>query len=556
MNSRLQSIWMYLCYAIAFAGLGFNIYSRIPKITNYPLPISWSESGRIFNAYQIYAPLISGEHLSWPWLDPAKSILDGLVLLIPSAQIWMYRFWVNFLFLFCAAVVSFAVVKKAISFSPLYKEKAKRGITWLLVLLGTLFLLQGPVYYHVLLGIVAVLWLYDVKKPFFVLFLIMLGSIWEGLCRVNWFIMPALVASLIYVFTKPFSEKKPWQYFRWPLAYLLTGAVTSFLTYFIFINVTGYAITFLNPHMDYPFFLYKLWPNDGFVGLIPGIVLICLPLLLVILYVALKHIHHLHWVRLFTITGILTILFAGSTVVSMRAGGGYDLHNFDSLLLLLFICACFFGLDAISRDNVKILKKISPAGYQKGEPDYPRKMKPISFAHLRQRFDLKTNDLSMPLANVVTVFCLLLIPMFSSFSQIHAPLPQIADSDAVIQQVNSIINEFGQRDRPVLFIDQRQLLVYKKITQMSIFVPYDKIELMEMAMARNSEYENQFLSDIKNQKFSLIVSEVLFQWEKSFTNRDWYENNVWVNAVSLPISTYYEPVFINKDIDLAIYAPK
>jgi len=138
-----RAVWLVLCYILALVGLGVTIISRIPGITNYPFPISWSESGRIFNAYQIYAPVLSGQHLSWPWLDPGRAILDGLALLIPSAQIWMERFWIDLLFVLSALVTSLVIVKKTFSFSPLRSEKAAGRLVWLLVLWGMFFLLQG-----------------------------------------------------------------------------------------------------------------------------------------------------------------------------------------------------------------------------------------------------------------------------------------------------------------------------------------------------------------------------------------------------------------------------
>jgi len=519
-----KSIWMYLCYALVFAGLGLYIYSQVPSITNYPFTISWSESGQIFNAYQVYAPLLSGEYLSWPWLDPARSIVDGLVLLLPSSQIWMYRFWIIILFPLCTITVSFAVVRKAIEYSPFHQGKVNRVLLGLLVLWATLFLLQGPVYYHVLMGVFAVLWFYDAKRPVLVLVMVILGSLWEGLCRVNWFLMPAFVATLLYLFSESFSGKKLWHYIRWPLTYLIMGGITSFLTYFVFIKAQGFLIPFFDLRMDYAYFLYKLWPNNGFVGLIPGIVMICFPLSFVMLFVVLKHRGCLHWLRLFALAGILMVFFAGSTVISLRAGGGYDLHNYDTLLLLLLICGCFLGLDAIALDKPVHVEKI-------------------------------------PLTNNGLLICLVLIPvLFLYYRERSVQHTQTDQSEESLAQINIIIGKVGKGDKPILFIDQRQLLVYRMLPEMKIFVPYDKIELMEMAMARNSEYKEEFLVDVKSRRFSLIVSEALIQWEKPFDgvkfDSDWYENNVWVDAVSIPILSFYDPVYIDREAGFAIYAPK
>jgi hypothetical protein len=522
--SNRRPVWMVLCFVLALVGLGFYVYSRIPGIINFPFTISWSESGRIFNAYQIYAPLLSGQHLSWPWLDPGRAILDGLVLLLPSTQIWMERFWIDLLFLFCAFITSLVIARKAFSFSPLGNGKADGRLVWLLVLWGMFFLLQGPVYYHVLLGVFAIPWFYNPRKPFLTLGLVIAGSIWEGLCRVNWFIMPASVAILLYLFTEPFSGKNPWRYLRWPLMYLVTGGLASFGSYLVFIKSTGFVIPFLDPRMHYAYFLYKLWPNDGFIGLLPGIILICLPLVAVVFYIIWKYKTRLHWVRWLAIASLLVLFFSGSTLVSIRAGGGYDLHNYDSLLLLLFMCGCFFGLGAVLQDAPVHLEKAV-------------------------------------LSNYAVILCLLAVSIYFAYHHTdQTSSSKIDQSAAAIRQINVLITKYEQADHPVLFIDERQLLVYHMISASQFYGPYDKIELMEMAMARNSGYSQKFSADVKNKKFSLIISEVLPKWLKPYSknkfDRDWYENNVWVNVVSTPVLAYYTPIYTNQDLGFAIYAPK
>ena len=522
--SNRRPVWMVLCYILALVGLGIYIASRIPGITNYPFTISWSESGRIFNAYQIYAPLLSGQHLAWPWLDPGRAILDGLVLLLPATQIWMDRLWIDLLFLLSAIVTAFGIVRKAYSFSPLRNEKAGGRLIGLLVLWGMFFLLQGPVYYHVLLGVLAIPLFYNPKKPFLVLMLVIIGSIWEGLCRVNWFIMPACVAILLYLLTEPFLGKNIGRYLRWPVVYLVTGGLASFSSYLIFIKAAGYVVPFLDPRMHYAYFLYKLWPNNGFVGLLPGIILICLPLISVVLYAIWKNKNHLHLLRWTVIAGMMILFFAGSTLVSLRAGGGYDLHNYDSLLLLLFMCTCFFGLQAVSQDHpVQVEKAV--------------------------------------LANSGMLFCLMAVSILFAYRPVlPTPSTKIEQSADAIQQMDVLIEKYAQPGHPVLFIDERQLLVYQLLSNTQIYVPYDKIELMEMAMARNSGYSQKFSADIKGQKFSLIVSEVLPKWLKPFDKNkfdpDWYENNVWVDVVSTPVLANYTPIYTNQDLGFAIYAPK
>jgi hypothetical protein len=523
--SEKNRLFLALGYICATVGILFSIFPLIPSITNYPFTVAWSEGGRIFSAFQVYAPIIAGKYLSLPWLDPGRSILDGLILLVPNAPIWAYRLWISILFIIINFLAALFTVRKAFSFSKT-PDKQKKELMILLTLWGTLFLLQGPIYYHVLAGLLPVLWFYDEKRPVRNLITVIICSMWQGLCRVNWFLMPAAVAVLLYVLRTPLKSGKLLNYIKQPLILYVSGGISSFAVYWIYIKATGNESVFLNPEMQYGFFRYKLWPNTGFLGLIPEIALISFPVLLILLYMTWKYRCNLHWIRYVIILCIIGVFFVGSTVVSLRAGGGYDLHNYDTYLLLLFISGCFFGMDSLYLDNVSQLEK------------------PL----------LTKNGI---------LSSLLIIPTLMAFPKTGLRVTQVhPQSEQPIQEIREVLqnNAGSDTNHPILFIDQRQLLVFHIVEDDNIYVPYEKIELMEMAMANNLDYRSQFVSDVENHKFSLIVSEILGNWPKQFPpdlfERDWYENNVWVNFVSIPVLDNYKPIYTNTEIGLAIYAPK
>ena len=76
-----------------------------------------------------------------------------------------------------------------------------------------------------------------------------------------------------------------------------------------------------------------------------------------------------------------------------------------------------------------------------------------------------------------------------------------------------------------------------------------------MAMANNADWLQQFQQDIQDQEFSLIISEPLTIWPQDGRAPFGYENNVFIEYVSLPILEYYQSVYMNKDLGVAIYAP-
>lgn len=152
--------------ALSIFGLGMVGWRLSLRVSDYPLPVYWSESGLIFNAYQFYAPLISGEGFTLPWLDPARAILDGVVLLIPGLKLWMWRSWTAFVSFTMTLAAAFLILRQALkqiyqqSRSPIAKIKL-----WIITFYGALFLFQGPVYSHLLLAVLPILAFYQNDKP-------------------------------------------------------------------------------------------------------------------------------------------------------------------------------------------------------------------------------------------------------------------------------------------------------------------------------------------------------------------------------------------------------
>lgn len=522
-RSVFADVLLAALYSLVVIGLGYRIYILFSTVTDFPFPQGWSEGGRIFAAYQIYAPIISDEYLGLPWMDAGRSVLDGLILLIPDSKIWMYRAWVPALFLMSALLASVVIVNKLASWIPA-ADLRPRKIRVFLVLFGTLFLLQGPVYYHVLLGIIPVIGLYDAKKPFRTLAAVLGASVWEGLCRVNWFFMPAIVALSLYFLTEPLSGKKFMAYFKWPLFWTVGGILASFLAHYSYLAIANYPAVFLNPDMQYPFEIKKLWPNSGFsMGLIPGALALCFPMIgTLIIYFWRQRKTGIEFVRFFMIALILLLLSAGSTLVSLRAGGGYNLHNYDTFFIILLLS--FLGV---------ILSVTKAKSFMIGK--FPAER----------------------LVNGILLFSLFPILYFVSLSRpIHFTY-SVAETQKAIAEINAVLQSTVADERPVLFIENRQLLVFGNVRPEMIFVPYEKIELMEMAMAQNGEYLARFELELQSHTFAAIVTEKLFLGEQKPTeNPYWYENNVWLYGVACPISNYYSLAYQNTDLGFEIYIPK
>jgi hypothetical protein len=254
------------------------------------------------------------------------------------------------------------------------------------------------------------------------------------------------------------------------------------------------------------------------LGLIPGIILLSTPLIVLILATSSRIIRKVHWIRLFALLGILGVFFVGSTIVSMRAGGGFDFHNYDTFGLILFVIGIYCGLGAVGLDEPEV--------------SLPRPL----------------------IDNRFVLLGLLSVPIFFALKSMpHRINWRVQEAKNSIQQLQTIINNTDTRKGPILFIDDRQLLVYHMISNVELYMPYEKIELMEMAMGNNNPFLLQFWKDIEGQKFSIIVSEKLQPAKQDINSPYGYENNVWVAGVSDPILRYYQLIYSGPGV--AIYVP-
>lgn len=521
MNSTRTRTFFQIAAAILITlGCAAIVIRHLQTITTYPLATYWSESWRIYAASLVFSPLIHGESYPWPWLDPARALLDGLALILPARSIAMFRGWVAFLVISTHFIAATVILRRA--------GNPTRGFKPILLSLwGMLFLYQGPIYYHVLLGAILTIALYDARRPARTLLVIALTSAWMGLSRVNWFMMPAALAILFYILQTPLETKSVRRYMQWPALYGLVGGITSLAAYGLHIWLNGYIVPFFHPEMNYGFFRFKLLPNDAYpLGLLPGIALASLPLVALIAIYSLRNLQAVHGLRWVAIALILLLYFSGSTYVSLRAGGGFDLHNYDTFLLLLFITCVFLGMGAVTHDQPA--RSAGPSGM------------PGAW--------LKIPAILLGLSLIPVGFALASISPIKAYSS--------ADAEATIEAIEQRINEIQlTSDQPILLIDARHLLVFDRIRLEQLYLPYEKIELMEMAMAINTPYLEGFHQKVARKTFSLIISEILVEARRDIRQPGGYEKNVWNIYVVQPILRYYEPIYVDPQSGIGIYQP-
>ena len=266
---------------------------------------------------------------------------------------------------------------------------------------------------------------------------------------------------------------------------------------------------------------YRLLPNATyFMGLLPAALLASLPMWLVI-YIVIRSDRMAQWnpARLLIIGTALFVLFLGGLLVSLKIGGGADIHNLDAYWVILLIVFSYLVFARYRMENGELSR-------------------------------------SVPLPWLL-VFALLIMPAWSwtQFNVIYKTYDAQATS-AELQKIQDKVDEVSARGGSILFITQRQLISMHMLNGVTLVPEYEREDIMEMAMSNNTAYLDRFKTDMENQRFDLIVVDPL-KFNVISRNRSFSEeNNVWVRRVMKSIlCNYREDVTFPAD-EISLYVPQ
>jgi len=367
---------------------------------------------------------------------------------------------------------------------------------------------------------VLVLWGFD--KNYFnkSLVVVFLASFWAGISRVNWFPVPAALAILLYLLEKPYDQSRGfWDYLKQPVFFGVTGLTSSLFAQAVYITVSGnpdaslFASSFTSDLL-----WYRLLPSPTFpMGILTGILILCSPLIIFVAHFLLKKNSPLHPVRKILITTISLVFFLGGLMVSVKIGGGSNLHNLDAFLLLLSCVGAYFIFDQVGKE-----KKVG-----------------------------RTSNW-LPL---ILLIALLLMPTGWALMN-WEPFP-VFDKAAAYQdskRLDGAVEKVAAANQEVLFVSERQMLTFNYIQNIPLVPDYELLTLMEMAISHNQNYLNKFYTDLKNQRFALIVMNKQYVVFKDETTSFPEENNAWVKYITVPILQYYQPITWLRASGIEIYA--
>jgi hypothetical protein len=483
-----------------------------PRVTDYPFAMGWSETSRYYYPSLFLSDKVYGREYPWPILHPTLHLLLAPPYLF-DAPLWVHRAWqVAIRYVLVAAVVPVLMARLSVQGRP---------TRWLAGLWMFLFLFMGPIYFHLTIPVILLLLGFSSQNDWRTWIAVVLASIWCGWSRVNWYPMPGLIAAVLYLLEVPYQGKQLWSYLLKPALWFASGtliAVTAQRIYVVLSGVPDPGIFFTSLGSD--LLWYRLWPNASyFLGILPAAVLASLPIWIALFIVIHRQKNDWHPLRLLMIGAALVVLFLGGLVVSLKIGGGANLHNMDayfSLLLIVFAYLIF-------------------ARYQ---PEHGGMAQPV---HLHWTL----------------IVALLIMPAWSYLQfNIGSVNYDPARTQRVLTQIQGYVDQTNAQGGQILFITQRHLISMHMLKDVTLTPEYEREDLMEIAMSDNQPYLKKFRQDMEVQRFALILVDPL-NYNVLSRNRSFSEeNNVWVLRIMKSILCNYREEAIFPADEIALYVPQ
>lgn len=571
---RTKKLWHlryfhWLVISLLLSAFGFLVFSYYPDISRYPYTLTWSETSRYYYASLFFSERIYGVRTPPTVLHPSRYLLQAIPFLLPKSSLILHRAWQVLLWVVITGITACLIIRRS-GTEPRNSILGAMASMWAFI-----YLLVGPVYYHLQIPLILVLWGFNRNRSpnatirfVYNLIIIAIASAWAGISRINWFPVPGLLAATLLFIEHPLKKTAPIAragphesrlltrasviYGAKAVAWTMFGTVVAFITQNLYILWSGNSSKEFVSSFSSDLLWYRLLPSSTYpLGVLPGAILISLPLWILVwskLNFRTNNISmrkQVHPIRLLGLFVILLVLLAGGLVVSVKIGGGSNLHNLDAYLALLLIITIMIIFDQL-------------------KPDFATAGSPVPLASdaLHSASPGFSGDLSTPLfkgrLQITGLVLSLMIPI-SLILLSKGPVsayPSLDEINRGLSVTTRAIENLNTENPNVLFLTNRHWLTFGYIKGVPLIPEYERVFLMEMAMADNREYLNNFRRDLANQRFDLIISEPIYTIEKNQQSRFSEENNAWVNQVSKYILCYYKPKAHIKPVSVQILIPR
>lgn len=499
-----------MVFSILFVASLYICAFQLATVVNYPFSLSWSEGNRLYD-YSVHLGsdrYIYSDKLTVPAGSLGRQLLWGILFIIPNTPIWLHRFWNVIL-----ATIPFLILGYLLACRSSFIRLAK----WSFTLWVFLFLMQGPIYTPLILSAILVVGFVQTGKMLPSLLATAIASFYASFSRWTWLLAPPTWSILILLDDFTLNEEENFKGIISRLlpisAVAVVGVAGGLLADPRLFSVQKLA---KSTTFSQPLLWYRLLPNATYQeGILLGLFIATAPLIALLVWLILSHRWNLNWLqRLAYFCAPLGFLVIG-LVASVKIGGGNNLHNLDMFLLTLVL---------------------------------------LSGLAIRKPPSLISDN--WPFWSQALIVILILIPAWSS---IRSGYPLQFPSQYEVNKAMSIIETRVTEARSkgeVLFIDERQLLTFGYIKNIPLVPEYEKKYLMDQAMANNSNYFEGFYQDLKDHRFSLIISDPIFIHEKGKDYTFGEENNAWVKWVARPLLCYYQPLRTLPAVKIQLLIPQ
>jgi hypothetical protein len=512
----LRKSWVGMMpLSAALLAVAYHLVTYFPDVSNYPFALGWSETTRYYLASTFFDKRIYGMDLPMVFRDFTRYLMQAVPFLIEDSPLWLHRVWQVVLRFTSTYLAGYVVARR-------YKVQGARWIALFSMWAGMYFF-QGPVFYNLMVNVILVYWL--VKPDRFWRGLVPVAgiSVWAGLSRVNWIPMPGLMAAAFCLMETPLEGRD----FKSVARYLMKPAIWVVAGIAVGLAVQqGYAMISGNPEEIYyaSFSSYLLWyrllPNLTYsMGILPSVLLLTIPLLVFIGIAWAAWDKRWHFIRPLGLSVILLGLFFGGLLVSVKIGGGTNLHNMDVYLVILLLLAgeIFFGV---------------------GKDDAGKPLK-----------------VQMPEWLLAVIFAIPIIFVIS-YGGGGFPERDMDYAEGQLAQLQAYIDQAEKNGGDILFISQRHLITFGLVDNVTLVHAHEKLLLQEMAMSQNQAYLDALGLELAEQRYALIIHDPL---PSEYRNADQAplaaENNVVLKEITPLFTCAYQEVNRLLDDGLSILAP-
>ena len=504
-----------LALSFLISGTVFILVDNFKDVTSYPFSLTWSEGNRIwdyslrFGKDRYIHP--AGEKIR-ALIDPGRQTLWGLPFLYSDVTIRGMRFWNAFLFTIPYALLGWILF---------YKSSDNKHLWGIAGLWCLLFLYQGPIYTPLILA--AILVAGTRYFPIWVGFIfVSLAGYYAQISRYTWLFAPAMWAGMWSLLRGRVNHKgrlasRVW--FR-SLTLVAAGLVGGYFFPLLVESKNRLSAEGVSSAVTHhPLIWSRLWPNATYPpGIVLGLLIAVLPVVLTLVFLHRKGVWNTNmWQKVALVGGLAAFLGVG-LVVSVKIGGGSNLHNLDMFLIALIFSTAGAWEQASSSSWVQ-------------KPGFSR----------------------LGLFILAAIILPLWWPLVTALPRELPPPDAAKIALRGIQQQVSQAEERGE----VLFMDQRQLLTFGLVDQVPLVDEYEKKRVMNKALGGDEVYFSNFYQDLAESRFSLIINEPLQTYlyqeeERNFAS----ENNAWVRFVAEPMLCFYQVQKTYQEVGVELLIPR